>query len=131
MRGIVDSREAAARIGDALGRDGGLTIGVTGCPNNCTQAATMDIGLVGRLLRGSDGERTDGFRLFAGGGMGENPVLAQELHPGLPANAVPEAVAWLAEQYEHAKEGRLLSFEEFVAAAGQSLREELARRYNH
>ncbi len=130
-RGIVDSRAAAARIGGALGRDGGLTIGVTGCPNNCTQAATMDIGLVGRLLRDRDGERVDGFRLFAGGGMGENPVLAQELHSGLPANAVPEAVAWIAGQYEHAKKGPPLSFEEFVAAAGQSLRVELARRYDH
>lgn len=128
-RGIVDSRAAAACIGGALGRVGGLTIGVTGCPNNCSQAATMDIGLVGRLLRDRDGERVDGFRLFAGGGRGESPVLAQELHPGLPAETVREAIAWIAEQYGHAKEGRSLPFEEFVAVAGQSLREELARRY--
>ena len=103
-------------------------MGVTGCPNNCSQAATADIGLIGRLLRRSGQERVEGFRLFAGGGKGETPALAEELHPGLPAETVHEAVAWLAQEYQRAQDDRAMSFADFVAASGDALRGELARR---
>jgi sulfite reductase beta subunit-like hemoprotein len=130
-RGFVDCRTVAVRIGGALTRDCGLVVGITGCPNNCSQAATMDIGLVGRMLRRNGQERVEGFRIFAGGGKGENPTLAQELHPGLPADMAHEAVAWIAGEYGRARSGRVLSFADFVAASSQSLRKELARRYDH
>ena len=84
-RGLVDSRAAACRIRRALPGGCELLVGVTGCPNNCSQAATADIGLIGRLLRRNGQEHVEGFRLFAGGGKGETPALAEELHPGLPA----------------------------------------------
>ena len=128
-RGFVDSRAAANRIGCALPRGCELLVGVTGCPNNCSQAATADIGLIGRLLRRNGQEHVEGFRLYAGGGKGETPTLAQELHPGLPAETVHEAVAWLAQEYQRAQDNRAMSFADFVAASAGTLRDELARRY--
>jgi sulfite reductase beta subunit-like hemoprotein len=129
-RGLVDCRAVAGRIGAAITRGSGLAVGITGCPNNCSQAATMDIGLVGRMLRRNGQEHVQGFRVFAGGGKGQAPTLAQEIHAGLPAETVPEAVAWIADEYRRAQDGHSVSFAKFVAASGQTLREELARRYD-
>lgn len=129
-RGFVDCRAVAGRVCSALPRGCGLVVGSTGCPNNCSQASTMDIGLVGRMLRRNGQEHVQGFRVFAGGGKGVTPTLAQELHPGLPAEMVHEAVAWIAEEYTRARNGPCFSFADFVAASGQSIRDELARRYD-
>lgn len=128
-RGLVDSRAAACRINRALPDGCELLVGVTGCPNNCSQAATADIGLIGRLLRGAERKPVEGFRLLAGGGKGETPQLAEELHPGLPSEAVHEAVAWLAQEYQRAQHDQATSFADFVAASSEALRGELARRY--
>ena len=130
-KGFVDCRAVAGRIGATLPRGCGLVVGSTGCPNNCSQAATMDIGLVGRMLRRNGQEHVQGFRVFAGGGKGVTPTLAQEIHPGLPAELVHEAVAWIAEEYHRAQNGHPLPFADFVAASGQSIRDELTRRYDH
>lgn len=127
-RGLVDSRAAARRIGQTLPSGCELQIAITGCPNNCSQAATADIGLIGRFIRiGAD--RVEGFRLCIGGGKGETPVLAEELHPAVPAERVHEAVAWIAQQYECAKDGGTTTFADFVAASGDRLRHEIARQY--
>ena len=130
-RGFVDCRAVAGRICSALPRGCGLVVGSTGCPNNCSQAPTMDIGLVGRMLRRNGQEHVQGFRVFAGGGKGVTPTLAQEIHTGLPAETVHEAVTWIAEEYRRAQNDHSMSFAEFVATSGQTLREELARRYDH
>ena len=130
-RGFVDSRAVAARIDAAITHGARLSVGITGCPNNCSQAATMDIGLVGRMLRRDGQDSIQGFRVLAGGGKGQNPAIAQELHAGLPTETIHEAVAWIAEEYRRAPNGRSTSFAEFVAGSGQMLRDELARRYDH
>jgi len=130
-KGFVDCRAVAGRIAVALPRGCRLAVGCTGCPNNCSQAAVQDIGLVGRMLRRDGREHVQGFRVFAGGGKGATPTLAEELHPGLPVELAPEAVAWIAAEYRRAQNGGPLSFAEFTAAASQSLRDELARRYDH
>jgi ferredoxin-nitrite reductase len=130
-RGLVDCRTAANRIRCALPGACGLQVGVTGCPNSCSQAATADIGLIGRLLRRKGQEHAEGFRLVAGGGKGETPTLAEELHPGLPAETVHEAVRWVAQEYQRARADRAASFADFVAASAGTLRDELTRRYDH
>ncbi len=101
-RGLADSRTAAGRVRRALPDGCGLLVAVAGCPNNCPQAATADIGLVGRLSRGGE-DRVESFRLLAGGGKGETPLLARELHAAVPAQTVHEAVAWLAQEYRRPK----------------------------
>jgi len=127
-RGLINSRDAAYRIGPSLPHDCGLLVGITGCPNNCSQAATADIGLIGRFLRSGKG-RVEGFRLMAGGGKGETPALSVELHSAIPAEDVHEAVAWLAQKYQRAQSNAAISFADFVATSGDDIRGELVRRY--
>ena len=127
-RGLVDTRAAAGRIRPALPSDCGLLMGISGCPNNCPQASTADIGLIGRFLRVGD-DRIEAFRLVAGGGKGETPALAVELHPAVPAASVHEAVAWLVEEHQRRQNGSATYFADFVAGFGNELRGELSRRY--
>jgi ferredoxin-nitrite reductase len=127
-RGLADSRAAASRVRQAMPDGCGLLVGITGCPNNCAQAATADIGLVGRLQRVGEA-RVERFRLLAGGGKGETPVLASELHPAVPAEKVHEAVAWLVQAHQRAESNGPIPFADFVAASADGLRGELGRRY--
>jgi sulfite reductase (ferredoxin) len=130
-RGIVDSRAAASRVRGKFPNSCRLSIGITGCPNNCSQSAVADIGLIGRMLRRNGQEHVEGFKLCAGGGKGETATLGEELHPGFPAETVHEAVAWLAEEYQRTQGDHPMSFADFVAASGETLRDEIARRYGH
>ncbi len=127
-RGLADSRAAASRVRQAMPDGCGLLVGITGCPNNCAQAATADIGLVGRLQRMGEA-RVERFRLLAGGGKGETPVLASELHAAVPAEKVHEAVAWLVQAHQRAQSNGPMPFAGFVAASADGLRGELGRRY--
>jgi sulfite reductase beta subunit-like hemoprotein len=80
------------------------------------------------MLRCEGQEHVEGFKLYAGGGKGETPALAEELHPGFPAETVHAVVAWLAEEYRRANGDHPTSFADFVVASGAALRDELARR---
>jgi len=147
-RGIVDSRAAALRIGAAL--SGGLsqfssdengtvpfcsaasdapTVSVTGCPNNCPQAAVADIGLIGRIKKVGD-RRVECFRLWAGGGKGQRPVLARELHPAVPADNIPQVVAWLASEYRQANSVSPLRFGDFITEQFTRLAQALERQHD-
>ena len=44
-----------------------------------------DIGLMGAPAK-KDGKATEGFRIFLGGKIGEDPALAQEMERGVPAD---------------------------------------------
>ncbi|CAK0785196.1 hypothetical protein CVIRNUC_008402 [Coccomyxa viridis] len=57
----------------------------TGCPNSCGQVQVADIGLMGGPAK-IDGKAAEGVRLFKGGTIGENPVLASEFEKGTPAH---------------------------------------------
>lgn len=98
-RGIAHSRRAEERIREAVPRGCLLSIGISGCPNNCAHAAVADIGLIGRRI-GADGGTDEGFRLFAGGGGGRTPALGEQLHAGIPASAVGRVVSRLAREYD-------------------------------
>jgi len=127
-RAVADSRSAAIRIRDAIPGANSLTLAVSGCPNNCPQAAVADVGLVGRVKRDGD-ERVEYFRLLAGGGKGQTAVLARQLHPAMPADRLPEAVAWLAQQYQQASRAGPLSFADFVSGEFNRLAKAFEGRY--
>jgi sulfite reductase (NADPH) hemoprotein beta-component len=94
-RGLANSRELERTLRQHSGTMDGLSIAMSGCPNNCAHAAVADIGLIGRI-KTVGGRRTECFRLLAGGGKGFTPDLGVELHPAVPAVMVPGIVAWLA-----------------------------------
>ena len=90
-RAIADSRGTAASIRAALPADCALAVSISGCPNNCSHASVADIGLVARI-RTVNGVRQECYRLLAGGGAGRTAILANELHPCVPATEVPATV---------------------------------------
>ena len=51
----------------------------------CAQVQVADIGLMGGPAK-IDGKAAEGVRLFKGGTIGENPVLAAEFEKGTPAH---------------------------------------------
>jgi len=62
----------------------GVRIHFTGCPNSCGQAQVGDIGVMGAPAK-LDGKAVEGFKIFLGGKIGENPQLAKEFETGIPA----------------------------------------------
>ncbi len=62
-----------------------VRIHVTGCPNSCGQAQVGDIGLMGAPAK-KDGKGVEGYRIFLGGEIGENPALATEFEKAVPAS---------------------------------------------
>jgi len=54
-----------------------MRINISGCPNNCAQSATSDIGMVG-MLRKQNGITNQCYRLYTDGGNGRNDRLATQ-----------------------------------------------------
>ena len=77
-RGLANCWATADRIRKKLTKrqTKQLQICISGCPNNCTQSAVADIGLVG-MTRKVNGIPTEHYRLFTGGGNGKNEKLAE------------------------------------------------------
>ena len=77
-RGLADTYEAAKLIRDNFSNEQlkGLTIHISGCPNNCAQSAIADIGLIG-MLRKRNGQSQQAYKILTGGGNGRNNKLAQ------------------------------------------------------
>jgi sulfite reductase beta subunit-like hemoprotein len=124
-KGIANSRDAARRIRSALPTDCGLSIHVSGCPNNCVLSATADIGLIGRI-RQVDQARVESFRLLVGGGNGRSPALGRELHSAVPARGAERVVAWLVDEHQQASATAPISWEEFVERDFSRLAERLS-----
>jgi sulfite reductase (ferredoxin) len=50
---------------------------MNGCPNSCARLQVADIGLLGSLVPGPDGERVEGFQVHLGGHLGPDAALAR------------------------------------------------------
>lgn len=128
-KGIVDARHAADRIGRRLQQQTPVPIAVSGCPNNCPQAALASIGLVGRV-RKVGGRRVSGFRILVGGGQGANSVLAREVCPFVSADRVDEAVEWIVNGHRRAVDhGSVADLDEFCSTEFEHLADMLERRF--
>ena len=97
-RGVADARGAADAIRAALPAGCGLSICISGCPNNCAQSGVAHIGLVGRIQTVRR-ERREAFGVSAGGELGRGPRLGVGLHPAVPAQGIGGMVAELAAAY--------------------------------
>jgi len=77
-RGLADTCAAANLIRENLSNKQlkGLTIHISGCPNNCAQSSIADIGLIG-MVRKKDGQPQQAYKVLIGGGNGRNNILAQ------------------------------------------------------
>lgn len=77
-RGLADTQETAEKLRKALAGSSkkDVRIKISGCPNNCVHSVVADIGLVG-IRKTIDGESTQCYRVYTGGGNGINDTLAQ------------------------------------------------------
>ncbi|KAG2489125.1 hypothetical protein HYH03_012351 [Edaphochlamys debaryana] len=86
--GLAETKARAVKVVEALDEQLELTrpvrIHFTGCPNSCGQAQVGDIGLMGAPAK-LDGKAVEGYKIFLGGKIGENPELATEFATGIPA----------------------------------------------
>lgn len=127
-RGVADSRAAGRAILESLPDDAEFNIAISGCANNCPQAAIADIGLIG-MRKSIGGLHRECFRLLVGGGKGRSRKVGREIHSAVPQSSVPEVVRMLADRFRDWRGSGGGAFEEFAAQAGDELAAELARRY--
>jgi len=91
-RAFANGYDAADKIREALKnvQHNGVRINISGCPNNCGQSATADIGLIG-ILRKIDGQSVEHYHVLIGGGNGKNDRLAQP-YGIFPADQVADVI---------------------------------------
>lgn len=86
--GLAETKARAVKVVEALQEQLELPrpvrIHFTGCPNSCGQAQVGDIGLMGAPAK-LDGKAVEGYKIFLGGKIGENPELATQFEQGVPA----------------------------------------------
>ncbi|RYG69796.1 NirA family protein, partial [bacterium] len=68
-----------------------VNIHITGCINSCAQHYIGDIGLVGTKVEVED-EMLDGYRVYVGGGYGEDAGIGREVFPEILATDAPRVV---------------------------------------
>jgi len=75
--GLVDTRAAAQAVAGTLAKTGRrhLTVGISGCANNCALSAICDVGLIGRK-KTVDGVQQDAYDIYEGGGNGGDARLS-------------------------------------------------------
>ena len=76
--GLTDCRAAAETMAEVLSKSGktDLTVGISGCANQCGLSVVCDIGLTGRV-RTIDGVRQEAYDIYLGGGSGADERLAE------------------------------------------------------
>jgi sulfite reductase (ferredoxin) len=72
---VVETKHRAAWLIEELerrlpGMSERVRINLNGCPNSCARYQIADIGLMGSLVPGDNGERVDGFQVHLGGHLG-------------------------------------------------------------
>ncbi|MEF8787634.1 MAG: hypothetical protein V5A84_01060, partial [Planctomycetota bacterium] len=108
-QGLADSRRVERELREVWPDGLSLSLGFSGCPNNCAHAGVADIGVTGRIKK-LNGTRTRSFRLWAGGGKGKTDELGRQLHAVVPQDEIVDAIARVAREYEADGEGRLPDF---------------------
>lgn len=103
--GLAETKNLAIRVVEELEKQVEVPrivrLHFTGCPNSCGQAQVGDIGLMGAPAK-LNGKAVEGYKLFLGGKIGENPALATEFEAGVPASLehlVPKLKALLIEKF--------------------------------
>ena len=75
---------------------GELNIKISGCINACGHHHVGHIGILGLEKRG-----IESYQITLGGDATENAAIGEILGPGLPAEAVPDAIEAIVGVYEH------------------------------
>ena len=104
-----------------------MNIHLTGCHNSCAQHYIGDIGLIGaRVPINEDGDTTDGYNVFIGGGFGSAASIAREIYPAVAAADAPKAIERLLKSYLAHRAGPEETFHAFTARHDVETLKELA-----
>ncbi len=108
-RAIANSCNAAEKIRSTLTdvQHNGVRINISGCPNNCGQSATADIGLVG-VLRKINGQSIEHYQVLVGGGNGKNGKLTQP-YGIFPADQVADVVKKIVLEGTYRQDSKVLT----------------------
>ncbi|MGN6159347.1 MAG: NirA family protein, partial [Devosia sp.] len=83
-----------------LDLDSPVNIHLTGCHHSCAQHYIGDIGLLAvKINTDDDGEPTEGFSIYVGGGSGPDARIGRELWPNVESRRCPQAVERLLATY--------------------------------
>ncbi|PQV63303.1 NAD(P)H-dependent nitrite reductase catalytic subunit [Abditibacterium utsteinense] len=107
--GLADTKQSAAEIAayveNRLQLDQPVNIHITGCINSCAQHYVGDIGLLGTKVEVED-DMLDGYRVFVGGGYGEDVGIGREVFHEILAPDAPRVVESMLSAYlENRSEG--------------------------
>ena len=81
-----------------------IKVHLAGCPNSCGQHWIADVGLQGvRLMH--DGQEVDGFDVFVGGSVGENPSFAKRVGHRVPATRLADDLERLFRAFSSSRDG--------------------------
>lgn len=112
-----DTKGHALQIADHLEAnvqcDTPLNIHLTGCPHSCAQHYIGDIGLLGTKVEVGE-EMVEGYRIFLGGGYGDQQAIGREIFSATPASDLPRLLEKLLHVYHHRRRGPEESFQQFT-----------------
>lgn len=105
----------AEHVESRLDLDSPVNIHLTGCHHSCAQHYIGDIGLLAvKIDRGDDGEPTEGFSIYVGGGSGPDARIGRELWSNVESQRCPQAVEKLLATYLAHRAGPGETFLEFT-----------------
>jgi len=116
---LAETKGSADRLYRELERrlpdwDEDVRINVNGCPNSCARFQVADIGLMGALVPGADGERAEGFLVHLGGELGAQARFARKARGvRIPAGDAVDYVETLLRRYRD-RRGDAPSFSAYV-----------------
>jgi ferredoxin-nitrite reductase len=100
--GLADTKQSAAKIAAyvemRLQLPQPVNIHITGCVNSCAQHYVGDIGLLGTKVEVDD-DMVDGYRVFVGGGYGEDVGVGREVFAEILASDAPRVVESMLAAY--------------------------------
>jgi len=99
---VIETKGYAYRLIEELRRRRvplqGIRIAMSGCPSNCANGFTADIGLKGLKVR--QGVRVlDAFDVFLGGGLGQELKMAALHRKGVPFEELPDAIEVVVREF--------------------------------
>jgi len=106
----------AEDVESRLDLDSPVNIHLTGCHHSCAQHYIGDIGLLAvKINTDDDGEPTEGFSIYVGGGSGPDARIGRELWSNVESRRCPQAVEKLLATYLAHRAGPGETFLEFTS----------------
>ncbi|MBL4701947.1 MAG: hypothetical protein JKX85_11885, partial [Phycisphaeraceae bacterium] len=117
--GAADTKAHAMQIvrelESRLELDQPLNIHLTGCHHSCAQHYIGDIGLQAIPLEQHDESMVEGYRLFVGGGSGEQQNIGREIQPPVEATQLPMVLEQMLRTYHELRHDANETFHAFTA----------------